>query len=460
MVSFFDAISYGNNHKSTGQFLLEKVDGYFYLGGKKAEVIMGHTKGNSEGVNLRNVTSPSLLEIALKIASYCTIAIPALMLVAKIILRSIYKFHFISNPTQTPQNHAVNLRTSQVENISDHSPVELIQLFWEQHIRSFKISHGTTSLYHKHFKDHGISSSYPVALENTIAKFRAVWANHEHDITHRTGYFRDFERRYDQAREKQEVAVSFSAQASITQEYTTGARHGGEWVRELRHFLREASVKKNVLSLDEQRTLLETESLIDVMSSVPPMIVKINAGCPNLRNIFGWHSLFRPLDEFIDYIKLHCEGWQDPGTLSKYMNTILLPQLEDEKERHRTKYEITLHNVIHADHLEFEFVNVSRYRITPIPNDYPKLNFDRPQKLSSQEVGKLRIEHSGFSDIEEYQDSRFECEYSVEGNGTWTITRKALTEEDNKALTLTKEKREMRKYWMRIFGCEKLINVV
>ena len=35
MIHFCTAVNYGNNSKSIGQFLLEKVDDYFYLGGKK-----------------------------------------------------------------------------------------------------------------------------------------------------------------------------------------------------------------------------------------------------------------------------------------------------------------------------------------------------------------------------------------------------------------------------------------
>jgi len=109
-------------------FLLEKVDSYFYLGGKKAKIEPGYTKGNSEGVCL--VDSKSSLT-ALKVASYFTVVIPLLMLVAKSILRSNYDFYLLhrekvsiidlsSTPPTKPtmdtlQIKAENSETSKIE---------------------------------------------------------------------------------------------------------------------------------------------------------------------------------------------------------------------------------------------------------------------------------------------------------------------------------------------------------
>lgn len=356
-IAFFKAITYGNHEQSTSQFLLEKVDHYFYLGGRKAKVIRGKTEGNSQGVELVNV-SISLLEMALKIASYCTIVIPTLFLVAKTILRSRHKFHLIVDRERIPNSQPVLL---QVENNRKLCSAELIRLFWEQHIQSFKICHGTSSLYYKHFKEKGISASYPEALENLIAKVRKLWRDHEHEFIPRTDYFRMFEYRYDKARQKGEVTLSFSANEWVTKEFTTGARRGGEWIRELRNFLSEASTKKEVFSVEEQKTLLETEALMDLILSAPPMQVKVAAGCPDLElaPIFAMYtspSLLLSLRKFENYIKLHCPQWEVPDELLDYMNTSLLPELKSEKERIKTHYELILHSPIQPQYLEFEFI--------------------------------------------------------------------------------------------------------
>lgn len=310
--------------------------------------------------------------------------------------------------------------------------------FWETNISSFQISHGTTSLYHAHFKEHGISARYPIALEGIIAKIRNVWTNHEHDITRRTGYFKYFEERYDAARARGVVQLSFSCREEITREFTTGTRCGGEWVREVREFLSAASKKKEVLASDEWETLLEAEALIQVIESVPPMIVKISAGCPDLRPLFV-HTLLLPLEEFRAYVKRNCI--QDMGYT-------LLPELEHQKEVLKANYEIPLAVPVAAKYLEFEFVKPSDYEEEPIL-DYPKLEFDQTSTISFEEIAKLRIESSGLSQIEEYQDSKFE--YSYKGD-SYIVTRKALTEKDAERLALVRKNKELKNQWKKIFG--------
>ena len=74
--------------------MLETVDSYFYLGGKKAYVIPGHTQQDGEGTILTK-DSPAFLITALKVISYLTVAIPVILLIAKAVLRSIHSFHII-----------------------------------------------------------------------------------------------------------------------------------------------------------------------------------------------------------------------------------------------------------------------------------------------------------------------------------------------------------------------------
>jgi len=93
-VGFFTAVSFGNQTKSCTQSFLETVDSYFYLGGKKAYVIPGHTQSGAEGAVLSK-DSPAFLITALKVVSYLTVALPIVMLIVKAVLRSIHTFHIV-----------------------------------------------------------------------------------------------------------------------------------------------------------------------------------------------------------------------------------------------------------------------------------------------------------------------------------------------------------------------------
>lgn len=94
-VGFFTAIEYGQKAKTRTQSILEKVDNYFYFSGKKAQVIQGKTKnGTVRTILLRG--NSSLLARVGKVASYFTIVIPLLMLIAKAILRSTHHFRLIN----------------------------------------------------------------------------------------------------------------------------------------------------------------------------------------------------------------------------------------------------------------------------------------------------------------------------------------------------------------------------
>lgn len=90
-IDFFTPVVFTNSSKSSEQFLLEAVDSYFYLGGKKAEVFPNSLKNGTELVYLAEKKS-SFWAAALKVASYCTLILPLLALAVKAVLRS--KHHF------------------------------------------------------------------------------------------------------------------------------------------------------------------------------------------------------------------------------------------------------------------------------------------------------------------------------------------------------------------------------
>lgn len=93
-ISFFTPAKYGPFANTFGEFLAQTVDDYFFLEGKKAQVIPGHKIGNSEGVGYVYEKSP-FLRTAIKVATYITLVIPLIALVAKAVLRTIYHYHLI-----------------------------------------------------------------------------------------------------------------------------------------------------------------------------------------------------------------------------------------------------------------------------------------------------------------------------------------------------------------------------
>lgn len=94
-IGFFQAVTFGTQSKSCVQTLLEGVDSYFYLGGKKTLVIAGSIQQGSQGVILTQ-NSPTFFITALKVVSYLTVVIPLILLIAKAILRSIHTFHVVN----------------------------------------------------------------------------------------------------------------------------------------------------------------------------------------------------------------------------------------------------------------------------------------------------------------------------------------------------------------------------
>src|SRR3989338_4416974 len=75
-----------------GHKLRGYVDAYFYLGGSIAIVVPGHERDDSEGVMITK-ERPTPAHIGLKIITYSTVVIPALLLAVKAALRKGSKFH-------------------------------------------------------------------------------------------------------------------------------------------------------------------------------------------------------------------------------------------------------------------------------------------------------------------------------------------------------------------------------
>lgn len=99
MSLFFTPIDYGSTAKTCSEFLLENVDSYFHINGKKAYVI-GKTKAGNQKVVIDEAPaqiasiSSSLIRIAKRV-SYLTLVMPAIMLTAKACLRWYHTFKVV-----------------------------------------------------------------------------------------------------------------------------------------------------------------------------------------------------------------------------------------------------------------------------------------------------------------------------------------------------------------------------
>ena len=114
-IPFFTPIFYKNRPDTTREWLLEKVDDYFYLGGKKAQAIV--LKGiGTDLLNKRTKEviladqNASMLCTVLKVISYCTLIFPVILLIAKAILRASYDFILKQTHTSTEQNQGLNIQ--------------------------------------------------------------------------------------------------------------------------------------------------------------------------------------------------------------------------------------------------------------------------------------------------------------------------------------------------------------
>jgi hypothetical protein len=124
-LSFFTPIKYGHQSTSILQKVMEFVDDYFHLRGRVALVVPGKTIDGSEGVQLQPEQAFGMHSL-FKVMSYTTCffnllistqflgitpyrrvvqfqmilnSLPIFMMIAKVILRSIYRFHIDSEPS-------------------------------------------------------------------------------------------------------------------------------------------------------------------------------------------------------------------------------------------------------------------------------------------------------------------------------------------------------------------------
>lgn len=108
-IGFFTALKFDPNMRSYSQAFIEKVDDYFYLGGKKAHVIQAklrfggvveeRTRHGIPKAVLCDVSSSCLLRVA-KAISYLTVLIPFILLLTKTAWRLTHAYHVIDPKEQ------------------------------------------------------------------------------------------------------------------------------------------------------------------------------------------------------------------------------------------------------------------------------------------------------------------------------------------------------------------------
>lgn len=312
-----------------------------------------------------------------------------------------------------------------------------IKQFWEEFVQKAKLRHGTHSIYLHHFKTHGISATYPQPLRELIAKIDRIWQRHRDHTLGRTEYFLGCVQRMREAHEQQEIHVSFSMDPSVAQEFTTGARHGGEWARECRTFLQRAHGSWNMFDPEEQETLKKLEALLSLMNALPPMIISIAA-----------EPRYTTFEAFQSDVQEQCPEWHDSVQLEAHLASIR------EKLDCSNKYEKPVRDPIAPERLEFEILEREPMRVFR----GPFLAIGETKLLNSQQIMQHRILRNGFSEHPQYRDSRFVAEPVVSDDySRFKVTRRALTQEDEVDYTEEMLKRKHTSYWIAQFHCEELV---
>lgn len=85
-VGFFTALRFENKDLTCRQTLTQKVDSYFYFGGRHAKVLQGSTRDGKDVAFLAQGSTSKMVQVAI-IVSFFTVIIPLVLLLAKVLLR-------------------------------------------------------------------------------------------------------------------------------------------------------------------------------------------------------------------------------------------------------------------------------------------------------------------------------------------------------------------------------------
>lgn len=91
-ISFCTAVEYSRENRTCMEYLREKIDNYFYLGGRKAHVLKDVQAEEGEIVEYVNQKA-SCCSTFLKVVSYMTVALPVIMFIMKCIFRGDFIYY-------------------------------------------------------------------------------------------------------------------------------------------------------------------------------------------------------------------------------------------------------------------------------------------------------------------------------------------------------------------------------
>lgn len=122
-LSFSTSICYPLDYqKSTGEFILETVESFLNLSGRKAQVIPTHAYKDGQSVCFIHA-KPNLLSTAIKVFLYCSLVLPLCALAVKAILRKKYTFYELPTAPSPPLPQSNNLEQTSSKKKKAPAPV-------------------------------------------------------------------------------------------------------------------------------------------------------------------------------------------------------------------------------------------------------------------------------------------------------------------------------------------------
>jgi len=323
-----------------------------------------------------------------------------------------------------------------------------IKDFWENEIANRYIYHGSHIIYRNHIEKYGFNSNKP--LERITQRMINFYNRNcrKANLSGGVGlYFDQFIQRY----QSNQTAVSFTMKTSTANEFSVGARSGGEWIYVLRKFtsnLEYEDVRGTItLNHEDREDLKYCRELISIIDSLASMRIKVKCSCSDFDNhpalfLGSFESFqnkiikrFHPseLSNIETVFTTIREGWTNPA----YETTISLPigskNIEFEVDVGENPEE-ALNQLENGSPSEKQTEEDLKKQGIPI------LHFDERQKLSIRDVVKLKIlAQTNTSELDFYKDSIFAYERAEPGFSF--ITRKKCSEHN---FSFVKEQNSLR----------------
>jgi hypothetical protein len=202
------------------------------------------------------------------------------------------------------------------------------------------------------------------------------------------------------------------------------------------------------LSESEQHTIDRIEALSELLKSVPPMTVEIRGGSTAFTQVIGRTALC-PLGALVERVRNECPRWQEPHQLTHYLDAVIAPQVHEERSRLEERYEILVQQPLLSDMLSFV---EGEMRKSSLPNldPSPRIEFDTPSDFSLREVLALRIYPTGYSERDEFVDSKFEV-HQKENTDSFIVRRMRCSIQELQVTHHMVEQRKLQAEWLQSF---------